>query len=77
MILTVRTRITLKIFSKDRDGIVVIKQVDQQNAVMKIFQRILHVTQMKKYLEISHCVESLNQQCLGFLVVNHLMELLI
>ena len=76
MILTVRTRITLKRFLKDHDGIVVIKQVVQQNAVMKIFQRILHVTQMKKYLQVSHCVENLNQQCLGWLVINHLMELL-
>ena len=44
---------------------------------MKIFQRILHVPQMKKYLEVSHCVENLNQQYLGWLVINHLMELLI
>ena len=53
------------------------KQVVQQNVDMKIFQRILHVTKMKKYLEVSHCAENLNQRCLGWLVVNHLMELLI
>ena len=52
-------------------------QVVQPNVGTKIFHRTSHAAKMMKYLEVLHCVENLNQQCLGWLVINHLVELLI